>query len=202
MALIRSLKANVSEEEAIAQFSAPGAWNRLSEARFGPLRSVARFYIPFRLFQVEIRNGGRLACSILGVDAVTGSLNPYGFPSLPSDDEIVVLETRNCPPPRLEPAQAGQLLITKVERLLFTSGFFRLRDLRIRAMPVAGEIHIPYWVGFRGAGQRARWVVLDAVRRKKEGAKVGHLLASWLSSVQAEKLGVDSAGKPGSRRLG
>jgi hypothetical protein len=189
MAFIRSLKANVSEEEAIAQFSSPGAWNRLGDALFGPLRSVARFYIPFRLFQVEIRNGGKLDSSILGVDAVTGSLNPYGFSSLPSEDAIVVVETGNCPPPRLEPAEAGQLLTAKVERLLFTSGFFRLRDLRIEAMPVPGVVHIPYWVGFRGTGSRARSVVLDAVRRKREGAKVGDLLATWLRSVQAEKLG-------------
>lgn len=190
MASIRSLKANVTQEEAIAQFSARGPWNLLGEVLFGPLRSVAQFYIPFQLFEVEIRNGGRLACSILGIDAVSGSLNPYSFPALPADDEIVVLETRNCPPARLEPAQANQLVVTKVERLLFTTGFFRLRDLHIRARPVAGEIHIPYWVGFRGAGQRARWVVLDAVRRKKEGAKVGHLLASWLASVQSEKRGL------------
>jgi hypothetical protein len=69
--------------------------------------------------------------------------------------------------------------------LLFTTGFFRLRNLQIAAEAVAGEIYVPYWVGFRGRGLRARLAVIDAVRRKPEGAQVRQLLQAWLTSIRA-----------------
>ncbi len=59
-----------------------------------------------------------------------------------------------------------------------------MRNLQINAEPVAGEIYIPYWVGFRGRGIRARLAVIDAVRRKPEGAKVRQLLQAWLTSIR------------------
>ena len=58
MARIRSLRPNVTREEASEQFSS-GMFDFLRETTFGPLRSVADFYIPFRLFQIEILNGGK-----------------------------------------------------------------------------------------------------------------------------------------------
>ncbi len=72
----------------------------------------------------------------------------------------------------------------KVQRLLFSTGFFRIRNLTILPEPVAGEIYVPYWVGFRGRGVRASFSVMDAVRRKMEGAKVRHLLQAWLTSIR------------------
>ena len=84
----------------------------------------------------------------------------------------------------MDEAEARKIVVTKVQRLLFSTGFFRVRNLQISAEPVAGEIYIPYWVGFRGRGVRARFVVMDAVRRKMEGAKVRHLLQAWLTSIR------------------
>ena len=51
----------------------------LRSLRSGPLRSVADFYIPFRVFEVEINNAGKKDRRILGLDSVTGSLDPYYF---------------------------------------------------------------------------------------------------------------------------
>jgi len=67
-------------------------------------------------------------------------------------------------------------------RLLFTRGFFRIRNLAISVNPVPGEIHIPYWVGFRGRGSSANFAVIDAVRRQPEGARVRRMLEEWLST--------------------
>ena len=183
MARIRSLRPNVNQEEAIERFSS-GLGAHLREAAFGPLRSVAEFYIPFQLFQVEILNRGKRDQRILGLDAVNGSLDLYHFEQLPGPREVIYLETRNCVQALLDDAHARELVVAKVRRLLFSTGFFRVRDLRITAEPVPGEIHIPYWVGFRGRGVRARFAVMDAVRRQVEGAKVRHLLRSWLTSMQ------------------
>jgi hypothetical protein len=182
MARIRSLRPNVSREEAIEGFSS-GLGARLRETLFGPLRSVAEFYIPFQLFQVEIVNRGKREQRIFGLDAVNGSLDLYHFEQLPGPREVIHLETRNCVQALLDDVHARKLVVAKVRRLVFSAGFFRVRDLRVSAEPVPGEIHVPYWVGFLGRGVRARFVVLDAVRRQVEGAKVRHLLQSWLTST-------------------
>lgn len=184
MARIRSLRPNVSRDEAIDQFSSGGPVELLRQVAFGPVRSVAEFFIPFRLFQVEILNSGKRDRRVLGLDVVTGSLDLYHFEQLPGPGEVVVVESRNCPLGLLDDAQAMELVITKVRRVLFTTGFFRMRNLEISAEPIAGEICIPYWVGFRGRGTQARFVVMDAVRRRIEGAKVRNLLQSWLTSMQ------------------
>jgi len=183
MARIRSLRANVTREEATEQFSS-GLGDILRTTAFGPLKSVADFYIPFRLFQVEIFNRGKRDQRVFGLDAVNGSLDLYHFEQLPDEREVIYLETRNCSEPLLDEAEAKKIVAAKVQRLLFSTGFFRVRNLRISAEPVAGEIYIPYWVGFRGRGARARFAVMDAVRRKMEGAKVRHLLQAWLTPIR------------------
>jgi hypothetical protein len=184
MARIRSLKPNVVREQATQQFSS-GVFNFIRDTAFGPLRSVADFYIPFRLFQVEIFNRGKRNQRLFGLDAVNGSLDLYHFEQFPGEREVIYLETRNCSEALLDEAEAKEIVIAKVRRLLFSTGFFRVRNLRISAEPVAGEIYIPYWVGFRGRGMRARFAVMDAVRRKLEGAKVEQLLQAWLTSIRA-----------------
>src|ERR1041385_3271364 len=105
MTRILILRPNVTREEAVRQFSG-GLSGRLRELRSGPLRSVADFYIPFRVFEVEINNAGKKDCRILGLDAVSGSLDPYYFEHLPSSCEVEDLETRNCVAANLDPAQA------------------------------------------------------------------------------------------------
>ena len=180
---IRSLKPNVSQDEATEAFS-NGLLEPIRRVLFGPLKSVADFYIPFRLFQVEISNRGTREQRIFGLDAVEGSLDLYHFEELPPAARVIYMETRNCAETVIDEAKARQLLITKVQRLLFATGFFRLRNPSIAAEPIPGEIHVPYWVGFRGRGIRPRVVVIDAVRRRIEGPKVRRLLRNWLTSVR------------------
>ena len=184
MARIRTLRPNVTREEAMEQFSS-GALDVLRKTAFGPLRSVADFYIPFRIFQIEILNGNKRDRRIYGQDAVNGSLDIYHFEQLPDEREVRYLETRNCAEPLLGEAEAEKIVIGKVQRLLFSTGFFKIRNLEINAEPVPGELYVPYWVGFRGRGTAARIAVIDAVRRKMEGPKVRHLLQTWLTSIRA-----------------
>ena len=69
MARIRSLRPNVGRDEAIDQFSSTGPIEMLRQVAFGPVRSVAEFFIPFQLFQVEILNSGKRDQRVLGLDA-------------------------------------------------------------------------------------------------------------------------------------
>jgi hypothetical protein len=182
---IRSLKANVTREEAIRHFT-NGVLNGAVELIRGPVRSLAEFYIPYRIFQVRIRSGGREQTQTFAMDAVRGVLDLYRLPSLTEDDQLLTLQTRNVLPAELNAAQAEERLIAKVRRMVFTQGFFRVRDLKIEATPVSGEICVPYWVCFRGSGDRAHLAILDAVRRRPEGAKVRRLVEEWLRSDSAE----------------
>ena len=178
MSTIRSLRPNLSREQALARLLPTPVLGRLLGR--GPLRSLADVYIPFRLYQVEIRNGGKYDRRLLALDAVTGTLDLYGFDHVPDAGETVEIETRNYPDARMEKDRACELVAEKIRRMLFLTGFFRVRDLALRVEPLDFEFHVPYWVGFFGWGQEARLVVLDAVRCTPEGPKMRALLQDWL----------------------
>ena len=179
MPRIRSLRPNVNRDDATEYFSSGALPNLLRNTFFGPLRSVAELYIPFRLFRVEIENRSVTQTEFFGVECVTGSMDLFRFDELP---ETMVVETRNVVDPGLDEAQAAEVAISRVRRLLYSRGFFRMRDLHLAATALPGDVHIPYWVGFRGRGQNANFSVLDAVRRRPEGGKMRQIVVNWLLS--------------------
>jgi hypothetical protein len=184
---IRSLKPNVTREEAIRHFS-EGVVNGVAQLIRGPVRSLAELYIPYRLFQVIIRSAGREQNQTFALDAVRGALDLYRLPALTDNGQFMTLETRNALPSGLDESQAAERLIEKVRRMVFTRGFFRVRDLKIEAIPIPGEIWVPYWVCFRGSNEQVHLAVLDAVRRRPEGAKVRRLVEEWLRSDAGESM--------------
>lgn len=153
----------------------------LSRAAAGPLRSVADAYLPFQVFRVEIRNGGKIEEHYFGLDSITGALDLYEFRRPPGAEDLVRIESRNCLPRSLDIMRGESILVDKVRRLLFSRGFFRIRELHIRVTPLI-EVHVPYWLGFRGRDERARMSVLDAVRRRPEGAKAREIFHTWLAA--------------------
>lgn len=182
MTRIRTLKPNVAREQAIQQFAARGAASLLRNAAFGPLRSVAEFYVPFRLFRAEIVNRGVIDARLFALDGFSGTLDLYRFDHPPRDEETLWLDTRNVPELRVPAALATELVVGKLRRILYSRGFFRMRGLRIAATPLDDVIHIPYWIGFRGSDGHVRVSVIDAVRRTVEGAKLKRLVEVWLTS--------------------
>ena len=159
----------------------------LREAVLPPLRSVADVYVPLYLFQVEIENRGAQHNSVLGLDAVAGTMDPYRFDKVPDGDETFELHTRNWLSATLQLEDAERLLLGKVQRYMYQQGFFRLREVRTTLRVVPTNLHIPYWLGFYGAEERAKIAVIDAVRRSREGAKARTMFESWLKqSVSTE----------------
>ena len=182
MASIQSLKPNVTRAEAIDTLQGGMASLR---RWFGPgaLRSVAEVYVPFRLYEVEIANGPRRQRTFFALDAVSGTLDLYHFEHRPAAGELIEVETRNRPQPTLEDAQAVSMLEDKLRRLMFQRGFFRVRDdVHFRAARAPLDLHVPYWIGLYAAGENVRLRVLDAVRRRFEGAKARALFETWLAS--------------------
>lgn len=180
MTSIRSLRPNVTREEAVRRFSPTLPFGLLRQITFGPLRAMADVYLPFRVHKVEIVNGAARQTRFFGVDAVSGALDLYGFETAPCEADLLNVETRNRPEPHFEEAHGREILTNKVRRLLFSEGFFRLKDISIHAESALLEFHVPYWVGFFGREHDLHLSVLDAVRRRLEGPKISALLQRWL----------------------
>jgi hypothetical protein len=182
MHLVESLRPNVSPDAAVAQLRGNGLVRLLRWGSLGPLRSTAEVYVPFRIFRVTIKNSSGRQEKLLAIDMLCGAFDLYALDEVPSPDRMIRVRSRNRPAPVLDDQRAHDLLIERVRRLIFRQGFFRIRGLRIEAEPVGRELHVPYWVGFFGFGERAHLCVLDGVRRRMEGAKVRHFLTEWLAS--------------------
>jgi hypothetical protein len=183
---IYSLKINLSQEEVVLAMKAQSVMSRMKTLLVGPLRSIAAVYVPYRMFRTTIQNGPRQEERLLAIDAVRGTLDLYRFQHAPAPSELVRVETRNCLAAQLGTECAADMLREKLCRMIFPRGFFRVRGLSIEVVPIGEGVHIPYWVAFRGYGQRAQLVVIDAVRRTQEGAKARDFFRHWLLASDPE----------------
>jgi len=179
---IRSLRPNVTREEAIRAFTAPGPASFFWKLRSGPLQRIADAYIPFRIYRVRFPMGGAQRTHLFALDAVDGSLDLFEFAAPPGDAETVSVSTRNHPASVLSEVRSAELMRDKVLRVIFQQGFFKLRSVKLEMEHLPGQIHLPYWLGFYGAPENMRCRVLDAVRRRIEGAKASALFEHWLAA--------------------
>jgi hypothetical protein len=180
MSPIHSLRPNLTRPEAVARFRAGLAG--LPFWRGGGLRTLADVYVPFRVYRVALDTGRGPYVAWFALDAVNGSLDPYQFDRVPDGDELVEITTRNRLEPTLPESESTRLLGDKVRRVVFQTGFFRVRRLRFDAEIVPLALHVPYWVGFYGQDGALRLRVLDAVRRSFEGGKARELFREWLAA--------------------
>jgi hypothetical protein len=178
----RSLKPNVTHNEAVETFRGRGPGAFLTRLRNGALRCVADVYVPFRLYRVEISNGAAAQRHWFALDAVNGMLDLYEFARVPDEAETTNIESGNRVPASLEEAPGHELLREKVLRAVFQQGFFHVRAPKIEPVLEPVELHVPYWLGFYGAEPSVRCGVLDAVRRRLEGAKARAFFEAWLTS--------------------
>ncbi len=176
---IRVLKPNVTQEEALRAFSAAGFSALYWRLRSGPLRRIADVYVPYFLFRVQC---GNARPRLFAMDAVDGSLDLFDFPRIPGDGEFLACGSRNRLKASLTEEHAADLLREKALRVIFQQGFFKLRDARLEISLVPCEIHLPYWLGFYGREASVHCRVMDAVRRRIEGAKASAFFEHWLAA--------------------
>lgn len=176
---IQVLRPNVTQEDALREFSSARVSTLYWRALRGPLQRVAAAYVPYYLYRAsyQMRSGPR--STLFAMDAVDGSLDLFTFPQVPAQHQLILMETRNRMNSSLEPAFAEALLRDKILRAIFQQGFFKLRDLHLQIVPVSAPIHIPYWLGFYGRST-LRCRVMDAIRRRIEGAKASAFFEQWL----------------------
>jgi hypothetical protein len=147
--------------------------------RSGPLRRIADAYVPYFLFRVKYAGA---PARLFAIDAVDGSLDLFEFPRIPVERELLALEDRNRLQAALTQDRAAEVLRDKVLRVIFQQGFFKLRDARLEITPVPCELHLPYWLGFHERAGSVRCRVMDAVRRRMEGAKACAFFEHWLAA--------------------
>jgi len=176
---IRALKPNVTQEEAVRAFSSNGVSALYWRMRSGPLRRIADAYVPYFLFRVKCAGA---PARLLAIDAVDGSLDLFEFPRVPEERELLALEGRNQLSATLTEDRAAELLRDKVWRVIFQQGFFKIRDARLEITSVGCELHLPYWLGFHERDGSVRCRVMDAVRRRIEGAKASAFFEQWLAA--------------------
>jgi hypothetical protein len=179
---IQTLRANVSQEDAVRIFRSGGVSAAYWRLRCGPLRRIADVYVPFWLYRVQYEMNGGKQTRIFAMDAVHGALDLYEFPGVPGADRLVSMETRNRMEARLAASEAEERLRTKVLRVLFQQGFFKLKALKLTIERMPLEIHLPYWLGFYGSGETARLRAMDAIRRRIEGGKASAFFEEWLAA--------------------
>jgi len=181
-AAVRTLKPNVTQKEAVRAFSTPGFSALYWRMRVGPLQKIAEAYVPFWLYRVRYELGRTPHTRLFALDAVDGSLDLFEFPRIPEPHELVSIATRNWMVPSLTAERAEDILREKVLRVIFQQGFFKLREVRLDIVREPGEMYLPYWLGFYGSGGSVRCRVLDAVRRRIEGAKASAFFEQWLAA--------------------
>jgi hypothetical protein len=177
---IRSLKPNVSQDEALRKFASVGLGALYRRFRIGPLRRVAGVYVPFFLYRVRYQLGRTPHARFFAIDGVDGSLDLFEFPNVPNNTQLVELETRNVLHATLSEQRAEMLLADKVQRVVFQQGFFKLRDYQLQCVREPIDLYLPYWLAFYG-DDTARCRVMDAVRRRIEGAKASAFFEEWLA---------------------
>jgi hypothetical protein len=179
---IQTLKPNVTQDEAIRAFRSGFLSGMLWRVRSGPMQRIAEAYVPFWLYRVHYEVHGASITRFFALDAVHGSLDLFEFPRIPGNNDLVEAQTRNCLSPRLAEDAAREFLRMKVLRVLFQQGFFRMRALALEIERVPIDLHLPYWLAFYGHRGTAKCRVLDAVRRRIEGAKASSFFEEWLAA--------------------
>lgn len=140
-------------------------------------------YVPFRLYRAEYRLGRAHTSRLFAMDTVNGWLDLFEFPHAPCGEQRISIVTRNVRPSALADAQCADLLREKLLRLVFQEGFFKMREPELSIRPEGAPFHIPYWLGLYGGEARpVRCRVMDAVRRRMEGAKAIAFFEQWLAA--------------------
>lgn len=139
-----------------------------------------KIFIPYQPFEVRIVNRGCELVHHLALDSVTGELDLHCVESTWNEDDIIPLESDHVLMSRLSLDRMQEILLEQVRRRVYLSGFFGLQNLSIDAQSAGPEIYLPYWVAFYRKKDRVAIDVIDAYRKKPEGAKIRHLILEWL----------------------
>ncbi|HEY2351153.1 MAG TPA: hypothetical protein VGH83_01500 [Candidatus Acidoferrum sp.] len=181
-ASIVALRPNVTQADALREFSRRGLSGLYWRVTAGSLQRVADAYVPYQFYEVNYVMARAPHTRLFAMDAVDGSLDLFEFPQLPCCQHLLQVDTRNRIPPSLAQTAADDLLRDKALRVIFQQGFFKVRETSLQFSRQPDLVYLPYWLGFYAQGEIVRCRVLDAVRRRIEGAKASAFFEQWLAA--------------------
>lgn len=152
-----------------------GAWR---ERRYGRLRLLLDFYVPYYCFRVTVMNAGRPVQRLLAIDAVTGQLDLRYFDGIPDDAQLCSLEAEHLLEIGIAETNAFSKLEEMMRRRVMMQGFFRISRLEITG-EMTGLFYLPCFVGVYERHSRVRIEVVDALTGRLEGGKMRDLMAAW-----------------------
>ena len=179
---ILAMRPNVTRADALRAFSKAGFSSLYWRVRAGSLQRIADVYVPYQFYEVSYVMARAQQTRLFAMDVVDGSLDLFEFPEIPSQQHLLTLDTRNRIAPSLPEAAADELLREKALRVIFQQGFFKVREASLKFARRADLVYLPYWLGFYAAGEIVRCRVMDAVRRRIEGAKASAFFEQWLAA--------------------
>ena len=179
---IVALRSNVTQEDAVRKFSSRGLSSMYWRMTAGRLQRIAEAYVPYQFYEVSYVMARTPQTRLFAMDAVDGSLDLFEFPQLPSQQQLVTTDTRNRVEPSLAAGAADELLREKALRVIFQQGFFKVREASLSFSRKPEMVHLPYWLGFYASAGIVRCRVMDAVRRRIEGAKASAFFEQWLAA--------------------
>lgn len=177
--LIRTLKSGIEREFALEKLSAPGLSGWMRRCISGKLIGAAEIYIPYRLYKIIVRDRQRSAERFLAIDAVSGIFDPINVSQTHFDCQLV--ESRNFLPSQVAEVDTQAAVLAKTRKVLFSSGFFRLREPEISIELAENDFHIGYWAGFYGSKEKMNVMVLDSMTQTIAGGKVTECVKNWLN---------------------
>ena len=164
------------------EFSSRGLSSMYWRMTAGRLQRIAEAYVPYQFYEVSYVMARAPQTRLFAMDVVDGSLDLFEFLQLPSRQQLVTMDTRNRVERSLSADAADELLREKALRIIFQQGFFKVREASVHFSCKPDIVHLPYWLGFYASGGICRCRVMDAVRRRVEGAKASAFFEQWLAA--------------------
>src|ERR1700681_4858448 len=179
---IVALRPNVTQADAVREFSHRGLSSMYWRMTAGRLQRIAEAYVPYQFYEVSYVMARAPPTRLFAMDAVDGSLDLFLFSPPARRKQLVTMDTRNRVEQSLSPGAADELLREKALRVIFQQGFFKVREASLNFCRKPDIVHLPYWLGFYAIGEMVRCRVMDAVRRRIEGAKASAFFEQWLAA--------------------
>jgi hypothetical protein len=176
--LINCVKRRISAREAASKLKGP-----LRELRRGRLVVTIEFYVPYRVFDVTVRNGRATDSYIVAIDSVCGRLDPWRIDRQTLADERSFIEITHVADERLSETHAAEVLDELTRRATYLKGFFKVRDITIDARFLE-TLYIPYWVGIYERKNKACLDAINGLTGIHEGAKLREVVADWLQAPE------------------
>jgi hypothetical protein len=172
--LINTVKRRIGAREAASKLK--GFWRELKHGRFV---GTVEFYVPYRCFDVTIKNGRATDRILIAIDSVCGRLDPWRIDRQTLTEDCSLIETPNMAEERLSEALAVKVLDELTRRATYMKGFFKLRDVGIDARFIE-TIYIPYWVGIYERNDQASLDAINGITGVREGPKLREVVTDWL----------------------